>query len=180
MRHGKGVYTLSDGTRYDGMWVEDRKQGQGELFLPSKEVIRCSWENDRINGEGYITDAKGNRTQAIWYYDMMVPKGNQTTRCCDCVPLSIFWTLSAITMIILGYLINGYCLIAVPILWLINCFESCCCSKTLKYTEHPMPLRLIDASINKMKRTRMRIVFHIQNYHYETRIETYTDGNGNT
>lgn len=87
--------------------------------------------------------------------------------------------ICVITMIILAYVVNGYCLIAMPICWLINCMESVYCSTTLKYTEHPIPLRLVEDNVKRMKKSRMRIVFHIQNYHYETRTTTSTDSDGN-
>jgi len=102
--------------------------------MVTKEIIESVWENDRINGEGFYTDEKGHRVPAIWHMDMMIPRGRQSSRCHDLAYCSFFYMICAITMIILAYTINGYCLIALPVCWLINCCESICCAKTLKYT----------------------------------------------
>lgn len=84
----------------------------------------------------------------LTYYDMMIPKGNQGTACCDKTPLSIFFMLCFIALVILGYTVNGYCLIGIPFCWLISCCESYNKSATLKYTQHPLPLRMVDSNIN--------------------------------
>lgn len=74
MRNGKGRYTRKDGYTYDGEWVNDTMHGQGSLTYPSKEIIDCQFENGRIHGDGTFTDSKGNRINASWNYDLMIPE----------------------------------------------------------------------------------------------------------
>mmetsp|Transcript_32270 Transcript_32270/g.43697 ORF Transcript_32270/g.43697 Transcript_32270/m.43697 type:complete len:133 (-) Transcript_32270:613-1011(-) len=131
MRHGKGSYSLQDGTKYEGMWIEDRKQGNGELLMSSGEIIKCTWDNDRINGEGTLKDTKGNVIEAIWNYDMMILKGNQGG--IDLIPMQIFLLLSTITFIILGIIVDINYIFGIIPCWMFNIIESFCCSKTLKY-----------------------------------------------
>jgi len=178
MRHGKGIYTLADGTRYEGMWVEDRKQGEGELMLNNKEIIRCTWDNDRINGEGTFDNGNGKVIPAIWHYDMMIPKGDQGGICSDMIPLQILLFLGVITFIVLGFVLEPVYFYGIIPCALLSWLESFFCSKTLKYAQHPLPLKDVKANINRMKQTRIRIIFHIQNYHYKIVVTHWTDNKG--
>ncbi|CAE7601951.1 CTR1 [Symbiodinium sp. KB8] len=53
VRHGYGVYTYSGGMgRFEGEFVEDRKQGWGSFFFENGDAYEGQWFNDRQHGRG--------------------------------------------------------------------------------------------------------------------------------
>jgi hypothetical protein len=61
---------------YKGNWANDLKEGPGELFYPEGDVVICTWERDRIHGEGTYVTVEGGKVKTVWYYDLMVPLDN--------------------------------------------------------------------------------------------------------
>lgn len=45
--HGKGVFTWSDGRRYEGEYIEDKKQGHGVFFWPDGRKYIGDWYNGK-------------------------------------------------------------------------------------------------------------------------------------
>eukprot|EP00434_Breviolum_minutum_P004456 symbB.v1.2.003927.t1/scaffold210.1/size302740/18 len=54
LRHGYGVYTYSGGGRYEGEFVEDRKQGQGSFFFENGDAYEGQWYLDQMHGHGVL------------------------------------------------------------------------------------------------------------------------------
>ena len=44
MRHGYGMQTEEDGTKYEGFFFLDKKHGNGRQVSSSGEVIKGIWE----------------------------------------------------------------------------------------------------------------------------------------
>ena len=57
---------------YRGEWINDVKHGKGELFLPNGTIIATTWDHDKMNGKGIITEAGGKKIQATYYNDLEV------------------------------------------------------------------------------------------------------------
>ena len=58
-KHGKGTYTLENGTKYMGEWKDGKKHGQGTYTLPNGSKYVGEWrENKSWNGTEY--DKNGN------------------------------------------------------------------------------------------------------------------------
>ena len=76
MRNGKGKYTFSDGTIYDGNWKNDIMHGDGMLYLTDKTIIEATWENGYRHGKGTITDADGKKSKVEYYKDLEVRESN--------------------------------------------------------------------------------------------------------
>lgn len=61
--HGYGVLTLSNGNVYKGNFVEDKRQGQGELTNTNGDKYVGSFKNDMYWGQGIETLYFDNQTQ---------------------------------------------------------------------------------------------------------------------
>ena len=62
MQHGSGVETYSDGNRYEGMYKEGRKHGEGTYYFADDIMIyKGEWQNGRIEGYGICTWKDGRK-----------------------------------------------------------------------------------------------------------------------
>ena len=43
---GKGIYFWPDGRKYDGEYIDDKKEGNGILFWPDGTKYEGSWKID--------------------------------------------------------------------------------------------------------------------------------------
>ncbi|XP_046543654.1 MORN repeat-containing protein 1-like isoform X2 [Haliotis rubra] len=72
MRHGdgtmiyNGVYKASNGDRYTGNWVMDKRQGQGHLICQDGTEYEGQWLNDMFHGEGKMVHASGIIYEGQW------------------------------------------------------------------------------------------------------------------
>jgi hypothetical protein len=74
-----------------------------------------------------------------------------------------------------------YFFVGAAVSYILQLIESMC-SSTYRYVSNVESLKDTGIIIDKLKMTRPEIIFHIQNYHYETRTRpvTYTDDDGNS
>ena len=64
---GFGVFTWTDGRQYTGNFLNDKKEGKGELVWPDGKKYDGDWKNGRQHGEGYETCASdGIRRRGKW------------------------------------------------------------------------------------------------------------------
>lgn len=52
IRHGKGVQTWPDGSKYIGDWYQDSAHGKGKLIHGDGDVYEGYWKNDKADGYG--------------------------------------------------------------------------------------------------------------------------------
>ena len=45
--HGNGVFTWSDGRKYEGGYVDDKKSGHGEFIWPDGKKYVGDWVNGK-------------------------------------------------------------------------------------------------------------------------------------
>jgi len=45
--HGKGVFTYSDGKKYDGDFVEDKREGYGTLTSGGGKTYKGQWKKGK-------------------------------------------------------------------------------------------------------------------------------------
>lgn len=43
MRHGYGVYKFASSSRYEGNWVNDKKEGKGTMYYTNGEMYYGEW-----------------------------------------------------------------------------------------------------------------------------------------
>ena len=73
----------SNGTTYEGQWVNDVKHGKGRLTYPDGEKICGYWQNDRLNGLAIRTPAGGDPEHVIFKNDMLIMTNNSGLSCGD-------------------------------------------------------------------------------------------------
>uniref|UniRef100_A0A7S3VZY5 Uncharacterized protein n=1 Tax=Strombidinopsis acuminata TaxID=141414 RepID=A0A7S3VZY5_9SPIT len=177
-RHGEGTFSLYDGTRFEGMWEKDKKVGDGKLFLSNGDLVEATWENDRMHGKGTITSNGGEPKEYIWYYDMKIDQVDQDA-CCDRMLLNACCCLLFLIVPIVGLIaknaaIFGGCVV----IWCCNMCEFYL-SKSRGYLSKQSSLSATQDKIKHLKKKGPKIEWHIQNYHYETRVTHYRDKDGN-
>ncbi|CAK9076239.1 unnamed protein product [Durusdinium trenchii] len=67
LRHGYGVYTYASGGRYEGEFVEDRKQGWGSFFFENGDAYEGQWYADQMHGHGVL--AHWAPTEGVLIYE---------------------------------------------------------------------------------------------------------------
>jgi hypothetical protein len=50
--HGFGIFTWSDGRKYEGMYHEDKKEGRGVFTWPDGRKYDGQWKNGKQHGLG--------------------------------------------------------------------------------------------------------------------------------
>lgn len=67
-----------DGSKYDGEWVNDRKEGKGVIFFKNGDSYFGSWKSDTRNGLGVFTKANGlGKYEGDWNNNYRHGKGVQ-------------------------------------------------------------------------------------------------------
>lgn len=66
--HGFGTYISGRGDRYEGNWVDGRKQGEGKQEWSSGEKYVGSWSDNKPHGKGDYTYANGEnyKGEFVW------------------------------------------------------------------------------------------------------------------
>ena len=54
--HGKGTYVCKDGSKYEGNYVENRKEGFGKFTFASGNVYEGEWKDGKQDGIGKLKD----------------------------------------------------------------------------------------------------------------------------
>jgi len=52
-RHGKGVMTWSDNSKFEGQWVQDQRY-KGKMYLSNGHIYEGGFKNDEFYGKGKI------------------------------------------------------------------------------------------------------------------------------
>eukprot|EP01083_Nonionella_stella_P295016 1002698_1 len=67
----------------------------------------------------------------------------------------------------------------VAVVYLLYIIEATCCSSSFKYLKNSMDGQTVYQWVANIKQNAPRIWWKVECYHYETRVEHYTDSNGN-
>lgn len=73
--HGQGVYTYTNGSIYEGQWVDGRKQGQGKQMHPDGSVYTGDWRDNQMHGHGRMRWTNGDIYEGTWSDGHMHGKG---------------------------------------------------------------------------------------------------------
>jgi hypothetical protein len=60
-KHGRGVLTLSSGTKYDGEWQDGKRHGWGVFKYADGATYEGEWKDRKWNGKGVFTYASGDK-----------------------------------------------------------------------------------------------------------------------
>ena len=64
--HGVGTFTWVDGRKYEGQFVDDRKEGHGVFTWSDGRTYEGSWKDGKQHGEGVYKSTKGNPRKGVW------------------------------------------------------------------------------------------------------------------
>ena len=56
---GFGVFTWPDGRKYEGEYMNDKKEGTGVFSWPDGRKYNGLWKNGKQHGIGFYTSIKG-------------------------------------------------------------------------------------------------------------------------
>ena len=64
---GKGVFSWPDGRRFEGNYLNDKKEGYGEYYWKDGRIFKGMWKNGLQDGQGEIYEPKKNKSKkGIW------------------------------------------------------------------------------------------------------------------
>ena len=73
--HGKGVFSWKDGRRYEGEYVNDKKEGHGKFDWPNGKSYEGEWKDGKQEGDGTLLNSKtGDQLKASWSNGQRVEK----------------------------------------------------------------------------------------------------------
>ncbi len=64
--HGRGILTLTDGTRYAGGWKEGKPHGRGTVNYPSGGIYKGEIKEGKRDGYGNYTGPDGKTAYGLW------------------------------------------------------------------------------------------------------------------
>lgn len=75
-RHGHGKMMFTDGSVYEGQWMNDQKNGMGIVHYPSGNIYEGSFLNDQKEGFGkFYYKSKGEMYEGYWQKDQKNGQG---------------------------------------------------------------------------------------------------------
>ena len=63
----KGIYTDSDGGKYEGEWFEGKRHGKGTMTYESGDKYEGEWFKDEYHGKGTLIWANGSTETRLYY-----------------------------------------------------------------------------------------------------------------
>ena len=65
--HGKGTFSWKDGRKYEGDYVQDKKEGQGTFTWPNGKVYEGGWMDGKQHGDGKLINTNtGDTLEGRW------------------------------------------------------------------------------------------------------------------
>lgn len=62
-----GTFWYPDGSRYEGSWVEDQRNGTGTYYYVNGDLYQGEWYMHKRHGQGtYTYSATGSRYRGTW------------------------------------------------------------------------------------------------------------------
>jgi len=66
IRHGKGTLTYPNGSKYEGVWKDDKQHGHGIFTTPDGEICEGEWRDGIENGNGTKIYPSGSKYVGEW------------------------------------------------------------------------------------------------------------------
>ena len=77
-RHGRGIQVWTDGSRYEGYWIEDKANNKGKLIHSDGDIYEGEWLDDKAHGYGVYTHIDGAKYEGYWKEDKQDGKGKES------------------------------------------------------------------------------------------------------
>jgi hypothetical protein len=81
LRHGHGIFVcVSCPSRYEGQWVQGKREGDGTLYYDEKKKMSYSgqWDNGARHGQGTMVYKSGNKYSGSWEKNQKHGKGTMS------------------------------------------------------------------------------------------------------
>lgn len=78
LREGRGMLKGSDGSWFDGMWLQDKFHGQGTYVWPNGAKYTGAWVNGIQNGYGIYFYANGDKYTGYFKENLFHGEGKYT------------------------------------------------------------------------------------------------------
>ncbi len=75
---GRKTKTYANGDKYEGDWVNDRRQGKGIFTHAYGDKYEGDWINDQRQGKGICTYANGDKYEGDWVHNKRASEGTYT------------------------------------------------------------------------------------------------------
>jgi len=79
-RHGFGIQSWLDGTRYEGEWVDNMAEGRGRITFANGDVYTGEWHCGSFHGMGTYRASDGTKYVGEWSEDQRHGHGMEITR----------------------------------------------------------------------------------------------------
>ena len=83
--HGEGIYTYTDGSKYEGQFSNDQPQGWGTWYYPNGDKYIGMFEAGKSHGRGTMYFVNGQKLTGLWaqgkYTNAQEEKENQKEGC---------------------------------------------------------------------------------------------------
>ncbi len=84
-KQGYGIYIKPDGSKYEGLWNNDKIEGlgryidkNGNYYEGNYYLILGNWKNGMANGQGTLVVTQGSRYEGNWINDFQEGYGKET------------------------------------------------------------------------------------------------------
>lgn len=81
LAHGKGILTLSNGSKYEGSFQRGQRHGYGRWATDDGDVYEGDWREDEVTGAGTLNFGAGGSYKGEWVHGY--PNGQGTKEECD-------------------------------------------------------------------------------------------------
>ena len=66
-----GIFEYFDGDRFEGIFVNGKKEGKGTYYYPDGDMYEGNWLNDKKNDYGIYVWSYGDKYEGNWFNDKM-------------------------------------------------------------------------------------------------------------
>jgi len=66
LRDGRGIVIWSNGSRYDGFFLNGKANGRGRIVHAEGDYYEGNWYDDKVHGYGVQQTKNGSRYEGIW------------------------------------------------------------------------------------------------------------------
>lgn len=77
--HDENIKRYPDGSWYEGLLVQDKKQGIGVMHYADGSIFKGAFQDDKRNGSGVLVKPNGDRYNGAWKNDLRDGKGIEST-----------------------------------------------------------------------------------------------------
>ena len=75
LKEGKGEMEYNNGDKYNGIWKDDKREGKGKLIYSNGDIYNGDWKNDKKEGKGTMEYYNGDTYEGNFINDLKEGNG---------------------------------------------------------------------------------------------------------